>query len=49
MNGKTQDKVKEKLKRVIEETKELDITKAETYTVGQWMDEYYANIKVRVG
>ena len=49
--GKTQAEVKEKLKKVIEETKELDIAKAESYTVGRWMDvwyEYYAKIKVRV-
>ncbi len=49
--GKTQAEVKEKLKKAIEETKGLDITKAESYTVGQWMDvwfEYYAKIKVRV-
>ncbi len=49
--GKTQAEVKEKLKKAIEETKGLDIAKAESYTVGQWMDvwyEYYAKIKVRV-
>lgn len=49
--GKTQAEVKEKLKKAIEETKGLDIAKAESYTVGQWMDvwfEYYAQIKVRV-
>ena len=48
--GKTQAEVKEKLKKAIEETKGLNITKAESYTVGQWMDvwyEYYAKIKVR--
>ena len=48
--GKTQAEVKEKLKEAIEETKGLDIAKAESYTVGQWMDvwyEYYAKIKVR--
>ena len=48
--GKTQAEVKEKLKKAIEETKDLDIAKAESYTVGQWMDvwfEYYAKIKVR--
>ena len=49
--GKTQAEVKEKLKKAIEETKGLDIAKAESYTVGQWMDvwyKYYAKIKVRV-
>ena len=48
--GKTQAEVKEKLKKAIEETKGLDIAKAESYTVGQWMDvwyKYYAKIKVR--
>ena len=48
--GKSQAEVKEKLKKAIEKTKGLDIAKAETYTVGQWMDvwyEYYAKIKVR--
>lgn len=48
--GKTQAEVKERLKKAIEETKGLDIAKAESYTVGQWMDvwyEYYAKIKVR--
>ena len=48
--GKTQAEVKEKLKKAIEETKGLNIAKAESYTVGQWMDvwyEYYAKIKVR--
>ena len=48
--GKTQAEVKEKLKKAIEETKGLNIAKAESYTVGQWMDvwyEYYAQIKVR--
>lgn len=48
--GKTQAEVKEKLKKAIEEAKGLDVAKAESYTVGQWMDvwyEYYAKIKVR--
>ena len=48
--GKTQAEVKEKLKKAIEEAKSLDVAKAESYTVGQWMDvwyEYYAKIKVR--
>ena len=48
--GKTQAEVKEKLKKAIEEAKGLDVVKAESYTVGQWMDvwyEYYAKIKVR--
>ena len=48
--GKTQAEVKEKLARAMEETKGLDIVKADNYTVGQWLDvwfEYYAKIKVR--
>ena len=48
--GKTQAEVKEKLKKAIGEAKGLDVAKAESYTVGQWMDvwyEYYAKIKVR--
>ena len=48
--GKTQGEVKEKLKQIIEDTKGLDIVKAEEYTVGQWMEvwfEDYAKIKVR--
>lgn len=36
--GKTQAEVKEKLKKAIEENKDIDIIKAEEYTVGQWMD-----------
>lgn len=47
--GKTQTKVKAKLAKAIEETKGLDVAKAESYTVGQWMDvwfEYYAKVKV---
>lgn len=48
--GKTQAEVKGKLKRAIEETKELDIVKAGLYTFGQWMDvwfENYAKLQVR--
>lgn len=48
--GKTQAEVKEKLKKAIEENKDIDIIKAEEYTVGQWMDvwyETYCIIKVR--
>lgn len=48
--GKTQAEVKEKLKRAIEENKNIDIIKAEEYTVGQWMDvwyETYCIIRVR--
>ncbi len=48
--GKTQAEVKDKLKKIIEDTKDLDIVKAGEYTVGQWMEvwfENYAMIKVR--
>lgn len=48
--GKSQAEVKEKLKRAIEGNKDIDIIKAEEYTVGQWMDvwyETYCIIKVR--
>ena len=48
--GKTQAETKEKLSRIISETKGLDVIKAGQYTVGQWMDvwfENYAMLKVR--
>lgn len=48
--GKTQAEVKEKLKRAIEDSAKLDMSKVGQYTVGQWMDvwfENYAKIKVR--
>ena len=48
--GRTQAEAKAKLKAAIEETKNLDVTKAGKYTVGAWMDEWfenYAKIKVR--
>ena len=48
--GKTQAEVKEKLKKAIRENGQVDVVKAEQYTVGQWMDvwfENYAKIKVR--
>ena len=48
--GKTQAEVKEKLKKAIENSKQLDYTKEGKYTVGQWMDEWfeaYAKVKVR--
>lgn len=48
--GKTQAEVKGKLKKAIEENKDIDIIKAEEYNVGQWMDiwyETYCIIKVR--
>ena len=48
--GKTQTEVREKLKRAIEDSAKLDMSKVGQYTVGQWMDvwfENYAKIKVR--
>ena len=48
--GKTQAEVKEKLKKVIEETAGLDVAKAGQYTVGSWLEvwyENYAKIKMR--
>lgn len=48
--GKTQAEVKEKLKKAIENSRQLDYTKEGKYTVGQWLDEWfeaYAKVKVR--
>ena len=48
--GKTQAEVKAKLEKAIQESRGLDIVKAQSYTVGQWLDawfEYYAKVKVR--
>ena len=48
--GKTQAEVKEKLKKAIEASKSLDVTRAGKYTVGEWMEvwfEHYAKVKVR--
>lgn len=48
--GRTQAEVKEKLKRAIEDSAKLDMSKVGQYTVGQWMDVWfdnYAKIKVR--
>ena len=48
--GRAQAEIKAKLKAAIEETKNLDVTKAGKYTVGAWMDEWfenYAKVKVR--
>ena len=48
--GKTQAEVKEKLKKAIENSKQLDYTKEGKYKVGQWLDEWfdaYAKVKVR--
>lgn len=48
--GKTQAEVKEKLRKAIDNSKQLDFTKEGKYTVGQWLDEWfeaYAKVKVR--
>jgi len=48
--GKTQAEVKEKLKKAIAESGELDIKRSGMYTVGEWMDlwyEVYANPRIR--
>ena len=48
--GKTQSEVKAKLEKAIQESRGLDIVKAQSFTVGQWLDvwfEYYAKVKVR--
>ena len=42
--------MKEKLKKAIENSRQLDYTKEGKYTVGQWLDEWfeaYAKVKVR--
>ena len=40
--GKTQAEVKEKLKQAIEDAQGLDIGKADEYTVGTWVETWYA-------
>lgn len=48
--GKTQAEVKEKLRKAIDNSRQLDYTKEGKYTVGQWLDEWfdaYAKVKVR--
>ncbi len=48
--GKTQAETKAKFKQAIQESTEVDIIKAERYTVGQWMDVWFENcakIKIR--
>ena len=39
--GKTQAEVKQKLKQAIEETQELDVGRAEDYTVGKWVETWF--------
>jgi len=43
--GKTQAEVKEKLKRALEEAKKVDFTRTGKYTVEQWMDEWFENVR----
>ena len=48
--GKTQAEVKEKLKKALEQCREVDVTRTGKYTVGQWMDvwfESYCKMNVR--
>ena len=48
--GKTQAGVKEKLKKAIAESENLDIKRSGMYTVGEWMDlwyEVYAKPRIR--
>ena len=49
--GRTQAEVKEKLKAAIEETKGLDVSRSEEYTVATWLRtwyELYAKPNIRV-
>ena len=39
--GKTQAEVKEKLKAALEEVKDIDVTRAEDYTVATWLRTWY--------
>ena len=39
--GKTQAEVKEKLRLAIEESQGLDVSKADDYTVGKWVEIWY--------
>lgn len=39
--GKTQGEVKEKLKKAITDSQQLDVSKAKTYTVGAWIKLWY--------
>ena len=48
--GKTQAEVKEKLKKAIAESEQLDVRRSGMYTVGEWMDlwyEVYAKPRIR--
>ncbi len=47
--GKTQNEVKEKLKKALEERQKLDFTRTGKYTVCQWMEEWFENVcKIKV-
>ncbi len=47
--GKTQNEVKEKLKKALEESQKLDFTRTGKYTVGHWMEEWFENVcKIKV-
>ena len=47
--GKTQNEVKEKLKKALVEAGQVDFTKSGQYTVGTWMDIWFENVaKIKV-
>ena len=47
--GKTQNEVKEKLKKALVEAGQVDFTKSGQYTVGTWMDTWFDNVaKIKV-
>jgi len=47
--GKTQNEVKEKLKKALVESGQVDFTKSGQYTVGTWMDTWFENVaKIKV-
>ena len=47
--GKTQNEVKEKLKKALVEAGQVDFTKLGQYTVGTWMDTWFENVaKIKV-
>lgn len=39
--GKTQAEVKEKLRKALEETRELDVIRSDDYTVGEWVKTWF--------
>ncbi len=47
--GKTQAEVKEKLKKALADSQQLDLAKQGKYTVGSWMDAWFENVaKIKV-